>query len=109
MATAAPVYRAIADPARRSILDLLRAGERAVVELLKHFDFSQPALSKHLKVLRDAKLVAVRKVGRESRYRLEADALRAVYDWVGHYERFWTDKLDRLGDVLDDLDPKERS
>lgn len=98
------IYRAIADTSRRSILDLLRTGERAVVELLEHFDFSQPALSKHLKILREAKLVRARKVGRESRYRLDAAGLRAVYDWVGHYERFWTERLDRLGDVLDDID-----
>ena len=99
----AAVYRAIADPARRTILDLLRAGERAVVELLQHFEFSQPALSKHLRVLRDARLVTMHKVGRENRYRLEARGLRAVYDWVGHYEQFWNARLDRLGDVLDEL------
>lgn len=109
MSAATPaVYRAISDPTRRSILDLLRAGERAVVQLLEHFDFSQPALSKHLRVLREAKLVTVRKVGREHRYRLDARALRGVYDWVGHYERFWNQRLDRLGDVLDDLDKEQR-
>ena len=107
-AATATVYRAIADPTRRSILDLLRAGERAVVDLLGHFDFSQPALSKHLKVLRDAGLVRMRKVGRERRYRVDAKGLRAVHDWVGHYERFWNEKLDRLGDVLDDLDGGRR-
>lgn len=103
MTTAATVYRAIADPTRRSILDLLRAGERCVVDLLTHFDFSQPALSKHLRVLREASLVKLRKVGRENRYRLDAKALRAVHDWVSHYEQFWNDKLDRLGDVLNDV------
>lgn len=104
MATTALVYRAIADPARRSILDLLRRSESAVMELLEHFDFSQPALSKHLRVLRDAGLVRVRKVGRESRYSVDASGLRAVYDWVGHYERFWDSKLDDLGDVLEEMD-----
>lgn len=63
----AAIFRAIADSSRRSILDLLRTGERAVVDLLEHFDFSQPALSKHLKVFRDAKPVRARKGGRESR------------------------------------------
>ncbi|MCK5943794.1 MAG: helix-turn-helix transcriptional regulator, partial [Planctomycetes bacterium] len=65
--------------------------------------FSQPALSKHLKVLREARLVKVRKVGRERRYRLDAKALREVHDWVGHYRSFWNARLDRLGGVLDDL------
>lgn len=104
MATATLIYRAIADPARRSILDLLRQSESAVVELLEHFDFSQPALSKHLRVLRDAGLVRVRKVGRESRYSVDARGLRVVHDWVGHYQRFWNSKLDRLGDVLEEMD-----
>lgn len=101
MGTAA-VYRAIADPHRRSILDLLRGGERAVVELAQHFRFSQPALSKHLRVLLDAGLVAVRTAGRERRYSVAGRELQAVHDWVGHFEAFWQDRLDRLGRVLDD-------
>lgn len=95
------IYRAIADPHRRSIMDLLRDGERAVVQLGEHFHFSQPALSKHLRVLLDAGLVVVRKVGRERRYALDARGLRAVHDWVGHYDAFWHARLDRLGQVLD--------
>ncbi len=98
------IYRAIADPARRTILDLLLAGERAVLEMLEHFEFSQPALSKHLRVLRDVGLVAVRRVGREQRYSLRAEGLQGVHAWVQHYERFWSDSLDRLGDVLSEMD-----
>lgn len=97
------MFHAVADPSRRSILDLLRAGERTVGALLAHFPFSQPALSKHLRVLRDARLVRVRKAGRERHYSLDARALREVYDWAAHYERFWQGRLDRLGKVLDDL------
>ncbi len=108
MAATTLVYTAIADPSRRRILDLLREGERAVVELGKFFDFSQPALSKHLRILREAKLVRTRKLGRENRYRLDAKGLRTVYDWVGHYEQFWNQSLDRLGDVLDDIDGGSR-
>lgn len=95
-------FRAVSDPSRRAILDLLTQGERAVKDLLEHFSFSQPALSKHLKVLRDAGLVAVQAVGRERRYRLRAEGLRSVAEWVAHYERFWSEKLDALGDVLDE-------
>ena len=98
------VFRAIADPARRSILDLLAEGEKAVTELLEWFDFSQPALSRHLKVLLGAGLVRRRAEGRARIYSLDARGLRRVHDWVAHYEAFWTAKLDRLGAVLDDLD-----
>ncbi|GJM23309.1 MAG: transcriptional regulator [Planctomycetota bacterium] len=97
------VFRAVGDPHRRAILDLLAEGERAVNELLTHFDFSQPALSRHLRVLREAGLVVARAVGRQRRYSLEPQALRTVADWVAHYERFWTDKLDALGQTLEEL------
>lgn len=103
------VFRAIADPNRRALVDLLANGERAVWELLAHFDISQPALSKHLRILREAGLVTLTRVGREHRYRLEAARLRVVYDWVGHYQRFWEQRLDRLGDYLDDHDRRRGS
>ena len=94
------VFRAIADPARRAILDLLAGGDKAVTELLQHFRFSQPALSKHLKVLLGAGLVTRRAAGRARIYALEAARLRLVHDWVAHYERFWSAKLDALGATL---------
>ena len=93
--------RAISDPSRRRVLDLLAEGERTVSELLAHFSFSQPALSKHLRVLREAGLVVARPVGRERRYSLRPEGLRSVADWIRAYERFWTGRLDALGDVLD--------
>ncbi len=96
------VFRAVSDPSRRAILDLLSEGERTVNELLAHFRFSQPALSKHLKVLRDAGLVVVRAVGRQRRYSLQAEGLRSVADWVAHYEQFWNARLDALGTILDE-------
>ena len=96
------VYRALSDPSRRAILDLLAEGERAVGELLEHFEFSQPALSKHLKVLREAGLVGFRAVSRRRLYRLEAANLRSVAEWVGHYEAFWSESLDKLSEVLEE-------
>ena len=93
--------RAISDPHRRRVLDLLAEGERSVSQLLGHFSFSQPALSKHLRVLREAGLVVAHKMGRERRYSLRAEGLKSVADWVRTYERFWTERLDVLGDVLD--------
>lgn len=95
-------FRAVADPSRRAILDLLAQGEQAVKDLLCHFSFSQPALSKHLRVLREAGLVTVQAVGRERRYALDARGLRSVAEWVDHYRRFWDDKLDALGELLDE-------
>ncbi len=95
------VFRAVADPSRREILDLLADGERSVSELLSHFRFSQPALSKHLRVLREAGLVVARAVGRHRRYALRGEGLRSVAEWVRHYERFWNDRFDALGDVLE--------
>lgn len=99
---ASAVYRAIADPTRRGILDLLRDGERCVVELLEFFSCSQPTLSKHLRVLLQARLVRARKRGRERWYRLDARGLAGVHDWVATYERFWNTRLDALGKVLDE-------
>ena len=95
-------FRAIADPTRRAILDRLTGGESPVGALLERFAISQPALSQHLRVLREAGLVSRRSAGRRRLYRLEAAPLKAVYNWVEHYERFWDDKLDRLGRFLEE-------
>ncbi len=95
------VYHAIAAPTRRAILDELSDGERSVGQLVEQFDVTQPAISQHLKVLREAGLVTWQSSGRERRYRLNAVRLREVYDWVGHYRQFWHGKLDALGAYLD--------
>ena len=94
------VYQAIADPTRRRLLDLLTAGERPVNNLARPFAMSRPAVSQHLRVLREAGLVAERRVGRERRYSLRAAPLREVYDWVAHYDRFWREHLGKLGEYL---------
>jgi DNA-binding transcriptional ArsR family regulator len=97
----ADAFRAVAEPTRRAILDELARGDRSVTELCALFDVSQPAISQHLRVLREAGLVEPRREGRRQIYRLEPEALRPVRDWVAHYERFWSDRLDALGAVLD--------
>jgi DNA-binding transcriptional ArsR family regulator len=102
------VFHAVADPTRRAVLDLLSAGERAVNDLLAHFRMTQPALSQHLRILRDAGLVENRRDGRRRLYRLRPAPLREVYDWAAHYQRFWTDRLDRLGAFLDRTAEKPR-
>ncbi|NUQ53910.1 MAG: winged helix-turn-helix transcriptional regulator [Phycisphaerales bacterium] len=94
-------FRALADPSRREIIGLLAERSRTVSELLEHFEFTQPALSKHLRLLREAGLVAVEDDGRFRRYRIVGEALGDITTWLLHYRRFWTGRLDALGGVLD--------
>lgn len=97
---------AIADPTRRAILARLAAGETSVTELAAPFDMSLPAVSKHLKVLERAGLIAR---GRDAQWRpcrLEPAPLEEVAGWVEHYRRFWEQSLDRLDDYLRDLQKK---
>jgi DNA-binding transcriptional ArsR family regulator len=99
-------FAALADPTRRAILARLALGETSVGELAQPFDMSLPAVSKHLKVLERAGLIAR---GREAQWRparLEAGPLRDVADWIEHYRRFWEQSLDRLGDYLRTLKAK---
>jgi DNA-binding transcriptional ArsR family regulator len=96
------VFRAIADPTRRALLDRLREeGERTVGQLADEFDTTLPAVSQHLKVLRDAGLVRVTQNGRQRLYRIEPAPLRDVGAWISHFERFWETRLDELGLYLD--------
>jgi DNA-binding transcriptional ArsR family regulator len=97
----ADVYKAIADPTRRAILNLLSEADRPVNDLALPFKMSQPAISQHLKVLRDAGLVTVKRDGRQRLYHMEPGPLREVYNWLEHFERFWDKKLDALGTYLD--------
>lgn len=97
----ADVYHAIADPTRRGLLDLLGGADLPVNSLAAPFRMSRPAVSQHLRILRQAGLVSVRRDGRQRHYRLQAARLRQVYDWVAHYERFWKEKLAALREYLD--------
>jgi DNA-binding transcriptional ArsR family regulator len=94
------VFKALADPTRRRVLDLLRDGVRSVSQLQAEFKISQPALSRHLKVLREAGLVAFRPMGRLNVYQLSAEPMEAVNDWTRHYEDFWLQNFKDLDDVL---------
>lgn len=102
------VFQAIAHPARRAILDRLRAGEQPVLALAEPFDMSLPAISQQLRVLRRAGLVRERREGRQRLYRLNPAPLREVRDWMRHYETFWTRRLQALGDYLDSHDKKDQ-
>ena len=85
------VFRAIADPTRRALLDRLRAGELAVSDLAGPFRMTQPAVSQHLRILRDAGLVRAEQVGRQRVYRLNPRPLRDVFDWASLYRNLFKD------------------
>jgi DNA-binding transcriptional ArsR family regulator len=101
-------FAALADPTRRAILARLASGEASVQELAEPFDISLPAVSRHLKVLATAGLIAR---GRDAQWRpcrLEAAPLKDVSSWVEEYRRFWEQNLDRLDDYLKQLQAKEK-
>jgi DNA-binding transcriptional ArsR family regulator len=89
-------FEALVEPNRRRILDLLREEERTVGELVEHLALSQPAVSKHLRVLRDAGLVTARVDAQRRRYRVRPAPLAEVDAWLAPYRRFWDDKLEAL-------------
>jgi len=101
MTTAA--FEVLAEPNRRHILDLLRERERAVGDLVDQLAVSQPAVSKHLRVLRDAGLVTVRPDAQRRLYRLRPEPLRAVDEWLEPYRRLWAASLDALERHLDSM------
>lgn len=101
-------FAALADPTRRAILARLVSGERSVTELAEPFDMSLPAVSKHLRVLERAGLIAR---GREAQWRpcrLEAGPLKEVADWAEHYRAIWEQRFDRLDTYLQQLKAKEK-
>src|ERR1700716_4261813 len=101
-------FAALADPTRRAILARLMSGQASVTELAAPFDMSMPAISKHLKVLERAGLIAR---GREAQWRpcrLEAAPLKDVAGWVEHYRQFWEQSFDRLDEYLQQLKTKEK-
>ncbi|SRR6476619_2154444 len=89
-------YTALAEPHRREILDLLRAGERPAGEFVERLDLSQPGVSKHLKVLRGAGLVVARVDGKHRLYTLRPEPLAEVDQWLEPYRAFWSSRLDAL-------------
>jgi DNA-binding transcriptional ArsR family regulator len=101
-------FAALADPTRRAILARLASGEASVTELAAPFDMSMPGISKHLKVLERAGLIAR---GREAQWRpcrLEAGPLKDVSQWVEHYRHFWEESFDRLDEYLKELKAKKK-
>jgi DNA-binding transcriptional ArsR family regulator len=104
-ATAA-TFDALAEPARREILELLRQGERTVGELVERPKLSQPGVSKHLRVLRDAGLVRVRPEGQRRWYGLRAEPLAELDAWLQPYREYWGGRLDALERHLDEVEDR---
>ncbi|MBB5063818.1 helix-turn-helix transcriptional regulator [Granulicella mallensis] len=105
-ATANLVFRALSDPTRRAIFEeLTRQGEQTVHALTRFAGVSQPAVSKHLTVLKRAKLVRHRRDGRETHYRAQSEALEPMVDWLRLYSAFWHERFDRLEAVLERMEP----
>src|SRR5690349_11255257 len=101
-------FNAIAEPKRRQVLDLLGMGEFSVNQLVQKLGWTQPMVSKHLGVLKQVGLVSERRAGRQRMYRVNAGQLRSIYDWVAPFERIWNERFDRLDEVLQDIQQKEK-
>jgi DNA-binding transcriptional ArsR family regulator len=94
--TTSDPFNAIAEPRRRHILELIAAEERSVNEIAEALELNQPSVSKHLQVLRDVGLVTVRRDGRRTMYRINAETLRTVHDWCGMFAQHWRGQLRRI-------------
>ena len=95
-------FAALADPTRARIVDALADGGRSVNQIVGLFSISQPSISRHLKVLREAGLVSVHPIGRQREYRLDPTPLREIDEWLERYRRFWAGRLDALEHHLDE-------
>jgi DNA-binding transcriptional ArsR family regulator len=101
-------FGALADPTRRAILAKLAKGDASVLELAEPFDMSQPAISKHLKVLERAGLIARGRDAQRRPCRLDPRRLKQAADWIGTYRQFWEASYNRLDDYLQELQQKEK-
>ena len=98
------IFQALADPSRRAIFESLTRGEAAVKELTARFTISQPAVSQHLTVLKDAGLIHGRREGRSVYYRVEPHGMQPLIDWLAHYRAFWPERVERLEQLLEKMD-----
>lgn len=108
-ATTSDAFNAIAEPQRREILTLLKDRERSVSEVAHALRITQPRASKHLRVLREVRLVRVREAGKQRLYGLDARGLKPIHEWVSGFEQFWNESFDRLDAYVKELQRKERT
>lgn len=98
------IFRALADPTRRAMFESLAAGEKNATELRTGFAISQPAVSQHIAVLRDAGLIRERRAGRHVNYSVDPEGLRPLIDWITRYEAFWPRRVEKLAELLKEMD-----
>ncbi len=101
-------FNAVAEPKRRQVLEALGRQELPVNEIVKKLGWTQPMVSKHLGVLKQVGLVSERRIGRQRLYRVNAERLKPIYDWVAPFEQFWNERFERLDEVLQEIQKKER-
>jgi len=106
--TAHDPFNAIAEPRRRKLLEVLGADELSVNQIVEQVGWSQPTVSKHLGVLKQVGLVKERRDGRQRLYRVNAGRLKPIYDWVAPFQKYWDEKFDRLNEVLQGMQEKEK-
>lgn len=103
------VFQAIADPTRRAIINLLAHKQLNLNAVADNFSVSRPAISKHIKILTECGLISIKQLGRERYCEARLQKLNEVSDWIEQYRQFWTQKLDSLGDYLDQLQATEKN
>jgi len=96
-------FNAVAEPKRRQVIAALGRQELSVNDLVQKLGWNQPIVSKHLGVLKQVGLVSERRVGRQRLYRVNAEQLRPIYEWVAPFERYWSESFDRLDEVLEEM------
>ena len=101
-------FNAIAEPRRRRLLEVLGTKELSVNQIVAQVGWSQPTVSKHLGVLKQVGLVKERREGRQRLYRVNAGRLKPIYDWVAPFQGYWDEKFDRLDEVLNGMQAKEK-
>ena len=96
-------FNAVAEPKRRQVLEVLGRQELSVNDIVRKLGWNQPMVSKHLGVLKQVGLVSERRVGRQRLYRVNAERLRPIYEWVAPFERYWSESFDRLDEILEEM------
>lgn len=98
------IFRALSDPTRRAVFERLAAGEKNATELREGFGVSQPAISQHLAILRGVGLIRERRTGRHVNYSVEREGLEPLWAWIERYRAFWPARVERLKDLLKEMD-----
>jgi DNA-binding transcriptional ArsR family regulator len=99
-------FNAVAEPRRRELLDAIGAEELTVSEIIGRLGWPQPMVSKHLQVLKKVGLVSARRVGRRRYYRVNAGRLKPIHEWVGSFEKYWSESFERLDEILEEIQDK---